>query len=106
MDFVTDVLVHARDRGFEVIEPTEEAVDRWTAMVDRAAAETPFGTIGQYVGGNIPGKPGRYLLNAAGRPKLLKEFARAKATGYAAFRLSRSGSPATPRSPGAEAAGR
>ena len=39
-------------------------------MIDQAAARTPFGTIGQYVGGNIPGKPKRYLLNAAGRPKL------------------------------------
>ena len=44
-------------------------------MIDRAAAETPFGTIGQYVGGNIPGKPKRYLLNAGGRPKLFKEIA-------------------------------
>ena len=39
-------------------------------MIDRAAATTPFGTIGQYVGGNIPGKPKRYLLNTGGRPKL------------------------------------
>ena len=53
--------------------------------IDRAAAETPFGTIGQYVGGNIPGKPQRYLLNAGGRPKLHKEIARVKATDWAAF---------------------
>ena len=103
VDFVTDVLVHARDAGYDVIEASEDAVDRWTAMIDRAAAETPFGTIGQYVGGNIPGKATRYLLNAGGRPKLFKEMARAKATGYSPFRLSRSASPATPRSPEAEA---
>ena len=90
VDFVTDVLVHARSEGYGVIEATEEAVDRWTAMVDRAAAETPFGTIGQYVGGNIPGKSSRYLLNAGGRPKLFKEMARVKATDYVAFRLSAS----------------
>jgi hypothetical protein len=60
-------------------------------MVDRAAAETPFGTIGQYVGGNIPGKPRRYLLNAGGRPKLFKEIARVKATGYAAFGMAGGG---------------
>ena len=57
-------------------------------MIDRAAAATPFGTIGQYVGANIPGKPRRYLLNAGGRPKLFKEIARVKATDYEAFRLS------------------
>lgn len=85
VDFVTDVLVWASDHG-DVAEVTAEAEGRWTAMVDRAAAETPFGTLGQYVGGNIPGKPTRYLLNAGGRPKLFKEIARAKATDYSAFR--------------------
>ena len=76
VDFVTDLLEFARKRGHDVIEVTAEAEERWTAMIDRAAAETPFGTIGQYVGGNIPGKPKRYLLNAGGRPKLFKEIAR------------------------------
>jgi cation diffusion facilitator CzcD-associated flavoprotein CzcO len=88
VDFVTDTLVWARDHGFDVVEVTPEAEDRWTAMVDRAASETPFGTIGQYVGGNIPGKPKRYLLNAGGRPKLFKEIARVKDTDYVAFRMS------------------
>ncbi|MEX2293883.1 MAG: NAD(P)/FAD-dependent oxidoreductase [Acidimicrobiales bacterium] len=88
VDFVSDTLVHARDRGCDVIEVTPEAEERWTAMIDRAAAETPFGTIGQYVGGNIPGKPRRYLLNAGGRPKLFKEIARVKDTDYEAFRLT------------------
>ena len=90
VDFVTDVLVHARARSaHDVVEVTAEAEERWTAMIDRAAAETPFGTIGQYVGGNIPGKPKRYLLNAGGRPKLFKEIARVKATDYAAFATPR-----------------
>jgi cation diffusion facilitator CzcD-associated flavoprotein CzcO len=91
VDFVTDLLVHARTVGADIIEVRSEAKDRWTAMVDKAAAATPFGTIGQYVGGNIPGKPKRYLLNAGGRPKLFKEIDRVKATDYEAFTLSRSG---------------
>ncbi len=85
VDFVTDVLVHAREVGAEVVEATEEAEERWTKMIDQAAADTPFGTIGQYVGGNIPGKPRRYLLNAGGRPKLFKEIQRVKDTGYSSF---------------------
>jgi cation diffusion facilitator CzcD-associated flavoprotein CzcO len=88
VDFVTATLVHARDNGFTVIEPTDEAEERWTAMIDKAAAQTPFGTLGQYVGGNIPGKPRRYLLNAGGRPKLFREMARVVETDYAAFHLS------------------
>jgi cation diffusion facilitator CzcD-associated flavoprotein CzcO len=91
VDFITDTLVHLRENGIDVIEVTAEAEERWTDMVDRAAAMTPFGTIGQYVGGNIPGKPKRYLLNAGGRPKLFKEIARVRDTGYEAFRLSGSG---------------
>jgi cation diffusion facilitator CzcD-associated flavoprotein CzcO len=87
VDFVTDTLCFVRDRGYEVIEVTSDAEARWTAMIDRAASRTPFGTIGQYVGGNIPGKPRRYLLNAAGRPKLFEEIARVKASGYADFEL-------------------
>ena len=88
-----DTLVWARDHGHDVVEVTPEAEQRWTAMIDAAAASTPFGTIGQYVGGNIPGKPRRYLLNAGGRPKLFKEIDRVKATDWAAFRVrpSRSG---------------
>jgi cation diffusion facilitator CzcD-associated flavoprotein CzcO len=88
VDFVSDVLVHARKCSAEVVEVAPEIEERWSTMVDRAAATTPFGTIGQYVGGNIPGKPRRYLLNAGGRPKLFKEIARVRATDYEAFGLT------------------
>ncbi len=93
VDFVTEALVHTRDHDCDTIEVTADAEERWTEMVDRAAALTPFGTIGQYVGGNIPGKPKRYLLNAGGRPKLHKEIARVRDTDYVAFSLTRSGDP-------------
>ena len=91
VDFITDALVHLRERDLDVIEVTHEAEDRWTAMIDKAASSTPFGTIGQYVGGNIPGKPKRYLLNAGGRPKLFKEIDRVKATDWSAFDLRGAG---------------
>ena len=87
-DFVIDTLARARERGCDTIEVTEEAEERWTSMVDRAAETTPFGTLGQYVGGNIPGKPKRYLLNAGGRPKLFKEIARVQDTDFAAFAMT------------------
>jgi cation diffusion facilitator CzcD-associated flavoprotein CzcO len=94
VDFIIDTLVFAREQGCDVIEVTPEAEEQWTSMIDRAASRTPFGTIGQYVGGNIPGKPKRYLLNAAGRPKLFSAIAEVKASGYADFRLSRAAAPA------------
>ena len=89
VDFVTDVLVQARARGCDVVEVSAGSEERWTRMVDKGAAKTTFGTIGQYVGSNIPGKPKRYLLNAGGRPKLFEIIADTVATDYAAFEMSK-----------------
>jgi cation diffusion facilitator CzcD-associated flavoprotein CzcO len=93
VDFVTDVLVHARKRGCDVIEVSAESEERWTRMVDKGAAKTTFGTIGQYVGTNLPGKPKRYLLNTGGRPKLFEVIADVVANDYRAFELSRASEP-------------
>jgi cation diffusion facilitator CzcD-associated flavoprotein CzcO len=91
VDFITETLVYVRDRGHDTIEVTPEAEDLWTDMVDRGAERKPsFGTSSYYFGTNIPGKPRKYLLNSAGRPKLFKEIDRVRATDYEAFRLSRS----------------
>jgi len=93
VDFLTDVLVHAREVGCDVIEVSAESEERWTRMVDKGAEQTTFGTIGQYVGGNIPGKPKRYLLNTGGRPKLFQIIADTKAHDYRAFELSKAPEP-------------
>jgi hypothetical protein len=77
-----------------VIEVSAESEERWTRMVDKGAAKTTFGTIGQYVGGNIPGKPKRYLLNAGGRPKLFEVIADVVANDYDAFEMTQA--PASP----------
>ena len=63
-------------------------------MVDRGATRAPsFGESSYYFGSNIPGKPRKYLLNSAGRPKLFKEIAKVIETDYASFMLSRSPEP-------------
>jgi cation diffusion facilitator CzcD-associated flavoprotein CzcO len=89
VDIVTDLLVHARDEGADVIEVSAESEERWTRMVDKGAAVTTFGTVGQYVGSNIPGKPRRYLLNTGGRQKLFEIRDQVVADGYRAFELRR-----------------
>jgi len=91
VDFLTDVLVQARARGCEVVEVTEAAEERWTRMVDKGAEVTTFGTVGQYVGSNIPGKASRYLLNSGGREMLFKVFADSRANDFAEFGLTPSG---------------
>ena len=62
----------ARDRGYDIVEVDPAAEEQWTAMVDAIAEKSPaaFGKSSYFYGANIPGKPRRYLLNSAGRPKL------------------------------------
>ncbi len=90
VDFITDLLLYARDHGFDVVEPTRRAEDRWTRMIDRGA-ESPlsFGEKSYYFGTNIPGKPKRYLLNSGGRPKFFSIAADTVASDYDSFTLSR-----------------
>jgi cation diffusion facilitator CzcD-associated flavoprotein CzcO len=90
VDFVTDILLHARAHGFDTIEVDPAAEAEWTAMVDRWAVRPPaFGASSYYFGANIPGKPRRYLLNAAGRPKLFAVIADVVANDYKTFTPSR-----------------
>ena len=97
VEFVTETLVHLRASGCDVIEVDAAAEEKWTAMVDRWATKAPaFGESSYYFGTNIPGKPRKYLLNSAGRPKLLADIARVRETDYAAFTLSKSDEPSGP----------
>jgi cation diffusion facilitator CzcD-associated flavoprotein CzcO len=90
VDFVTEILLHLRAVGCDVIEVDHAAEEKWTNMVDRWATKAPsFGESSYYFGSNIPGKPRKYLLNSAGRPKLLAEIAKVIDTDYKAFSLSR-----------------
>ncbi len=90
VDFITDLLVFARDHGFTCIEVTKHAEERWTNMVNRGAAASPFGENSYFFGSNIPGKPRRYLLNSGGRPKLFSVIANTVAKDYDSFTLSAS----------------
>jgi cation diffusion facilitator CzcD-associated flavoprotein CzcO len=91
VDFITETLVFARDHGFDTVEVDTRAEGEWTAMVDRWATRPPsFGQGSYYFGTNIPGKPRRYLLNSAGRPKLFAVIADVRAHEFSDFRLSRS----------------
>ncbi|HEX4015238.1 MAG TPA: NAD(P)/FAD-dependent oxidoreductase [Frankiaceae bacterium] len=89
VDFITDLLSYAREHGYDTIEVDPAAEADWTAMIDRGAGRKPsFGASSYYFGANIPGKPRKYLLNSAGRPKLFKEMAKVIANDYRAFGLA------------------
>lgn len=88
VEFVVDLLRFAREHGCDRIELDPGAEKRWTDMVDRGAESSAFGSDNYYFGSNIPGKPHRLLLNAAGRPKLLKTFAESRAASFPEFHLT------------------
>ncbi|MFM8304764.1 MAG: flavin-containing monooxygenase [Actinomycetota bacterium] len=89
VEFVIDLLRDARDHGDEILEIDPAAETWWTDMIGRGTENSAFGSDNYYFGTNIPGKPRRLLLNAAGRPKLQKTFTKARASGFAPFRRSR-----------------
>jgi cation diffusion facilitator CzcD-associated flavoprotein CzcO len=95
VDFVMKVLLYARENDFEVVEVTERAETRWTDMIDRGATSPlSFGEKSYYFGTNIPGKPKRYLLNSAGRPKFFSVIGDVVARDYDSFAFSRAPVPA------------
>jgi cation diffusion facilitator CzcD-associated flavoprotein CzcO len=91
VDFVTETIVRARQRGCDTVEVDPAAEEAWTAMVDRWANRPPsFGKSSYYFGSNIPGKPRRYLLNSAGRPKFLALVSEVREADFAQFEMTRS----------------
>ena len=88
VDFITNTLTYVRDHGYDEIEVDPAAEQQWTDMIDRWATRPPnFIENTPYFGGNIPGKPRKYLLNSAGRPKLFEDIATVRANDYKAFQL-------------------
>ncbi len=86
----------ARDHGFDEVEVSARSEERWTKMIDRGAASPlSFGEKSYYYGTNIPGKPKRYLLNSAGRPKFFSVVAEVVANDYDAFVFSGASEPAS-----------
>ena len=94
VDFVMDALVYMRDHGYDIVEVEQAAEDEWTTMVDTFSAFSPFSDKSYFFGTNVPGKPRRFLLNPAGRPKMMEMMADAVKDGYKAYSLARSSQPA------------
>jgi cyclohexanone monooxygenase len=58
VDWITDCLAWMRGQGFETLEPTREAEDKWVAHVNEVAQQTLYPQANSwYMGANIPGKP-------------------------------------------------
>jgi cation diffusion facilitator CzcD-associated flavoprotein CzcO len=89
VDFITDALIYLRDHDYDSIEVTAGAEAEWTALIDSTAEKSSYREFSFFFGGNIPGKPRRFLLNSAGRPKLLEMIADIAGRHYDTFVLTR-----------------
>ncbi|MFD1814088.1 flavin-containing monooxygenase [Rhodococcus gannanensis] len=67
VDWITDLLVHLRDRGAVRVEPEVEAEDNWVNTTNDVADLTLFPQAASwYMGANVPGKRRVFLPFAAG----------------------------------------
>ena len=92
VDFVIDAIVHARDRGHDVVEVGDAAEQRWTDLMNDSGSLSSFLHSSYFYGANIPGKPVRQLLNPTGRRTLQQTIAGVAESGYAAFTFRKAGS--------------
>jgi cyclohexanone monooxygenase len=58
VDWIADCIAYMRDRGFEAIEASKDAEDKWVTHVNEVAHGTLYPQANSwYMGANIPGKP-------------------------------------------------
>ena len=88
VDFVTDSIVHMREKGFDVMEPTVDAEDDWVDHVQEAAHKTLFPRANSwYMGANIPGKPRLFTPYIGGVGVYRRICEDVVAEGYKGFRF-------------------
>lgn len=95
VDWIGDLLRHARQRGVTEIEPALEAQDAWVAHVNELASRTLFMEADSwYLGANVPGKPRVFMPYVGGVGPYRQLCDRVAAEGYPGFVLrSAAGAP-------------
>ena len=88
VDWIADLLDHAREFGRPIIEATYDAEDAWVAHVNEVASCTVYPSCNSwYLGSNVPGKP-RVFMPYPGVPAYARKCAQVAAAGYEGFTLS------------------
>ncbi|MES1247733.1 MAG: NAD(P)/FAD-dependent oxidoreductase [Actinomycetota bacterium] len=89
VDWIGDLLVHARERSVARIEAQQAPQDAWVEHVNEAAQGTMFMKANSwYLGANVPGKPRIFMPYAAGLPVYTEECDAVAADGYRGFDLT------------------
>ncbi|MFT5174638.1 MAG: cyclohexanone monooxygenase [Gammaproteobacteria bacterium] len=88
VDWVFDMIEHAREAGVVEIEASQEAEDAWTKHVCDVASKSLFArSETQYVGANVPGKPRVYLAYLGGVSAYRKTCDTVRENAYEGFVL-------------------
>jgi cyclohexanone monooxygenase len=90
VDWVGRLLTTMAEQGHDVVEPTVEAEEEWTAHVDEAADATLYKHASSwYLGSNVPGKPRVFLPYAGGVGRYRKICDAVADDGYRGFVLGK-----------------
>jgi cyclohexanone monooxygenase len=89
VDWIGACLVYLREGGFDSIEASEPAQDRWVEHVAKVAATTLYPRANSYyVGSNVPGKPRVFLPYVGGVGRYRKKCDEVAGRGYEGFVLT------------------
>jgi cation diffusion facilitator CzcD-associated flavoprotein CzcO len=88
VDWLSDLLVHARARGVVTIEVTPEAAQKWSEHMNVRANETLYPKVDSfYTGAEVPGKPRVFMAYSGGVRGYRRILERVAAAGYEGFDL-------------------
>jgi cyclohexanone monooxygenase len=89
VDWITEFVTHARDRGYARIDADQRKEDEWVQHLSDLADKTlyPVGN-SWYLGANVPGKPRVFMPYVAGVPEYRRVIDAIAADSYEGFNLS------------------
>jgi cyclohexanone monooxygenase len=94
VDWIADCMAHMRHHGFEAMEATRQAEDKWVTHVNEVAAATLYPQANSwYMGANIPGKPRIFMPYIGGVGPYRQICNDVAATGYEGFAMTAAEAP-------------
>jgi hypothetical protein len=88
VDWVADLIEHAKSKGADVIEPTAEAQDDWVKITEDTVNQTLYATTDSwYRGSNVAGKPTTFLGYVGGVGKYRRMCTALAKHGYPGIEL-------------------
>jgi len=89
VDWITDCIGYMRERGFEAMEASRDAEDKWVAHVNEVARTTLYPQANSwYMGANIPGKPQIFMPYIGGVGVYRQICNNVAAKGYKGFAMT------------------